>query len=201
MSAEPPHSAQAATLVAPYILAGGQSSRFGSDKARALVEGRPMICRLAESAARCAVEVMVVAQQSGQYGDLGLRTIADLQPGLGPIGGLETALADAAARDVPWALVLSTDLVGFEPDWLRLLRDGGGAKKHAVAFRGEHVEPLCALYRPEALPQVRHFIAGGGRALYRLLELLDTAYLPLPADWPALAHVNTPEELERALQT
>ena len=201
MKSDPRASGQGSPAVAAYILAGGQSSRFGSDKARALIDGRPMICRLAESLAPCAGDVTVIARQAGQYEDLGLVTIADFQPGLGPIGGLETALAEAAARHIRWALVLSADLVSFQPSWLRLLRDATKETTQAVAFRGEHVEPLCALYRAPALPQVRQFIDGGGRALFRLLETLKTNYLPLPADWPALAHVNTPQELERALQS
>ena len=184
-------------LPAAYILAGGQSSRFGSDKARALIEGRPMLVRVAETAARCAADVTVVARVAAQYEDLGLATIADLRPGLGPIGGIQTALAHATQRGIAWAFVISADLVALRSHWLARLREAATGPVLAVVFRGEHVEPLCALYRTDASPHVNQFIAAGGRAVYRLLEELGTAYLPLPQDWPPFAHVNTPQELEQ----
>jgi molybdopterin-guanine dinucleotide biosynthesis protein A len=189
------------SAVPAYILAGGLSSRFGSNKARALIDGRPMISRVAQSAALSARDVTVIAQLNAQYEDLGLGTIADLRPGLGPIGGIETALADALQRKCDWAFVLSVDLVMLRPHWLaRLCREAAGPVQ-AVAFRGQYIEPLCSLYRASALEHVRRFIDGGGRAVCRLLEELKTAWIPLPADWPTLAHVNTPQELQQALQS
>src|SRR4051794_14706591 len=74
-----------------YILAGGQSQRFGSDKARAPLDGKPLIVHVAESLKPIASSVTVVAKDFGEYDDLGLVSIGDLQPGLGPMGGLLTA--------------------------------------------------------------------------------------------------------------
>lgn len=68
-----------------YILAGGRSSRFGSDKARAALHGRPMIVRIAELLRPVAESMIVVAEQSDKYADLGLLTIADAIPGQGPL--------------------------------------------------------------------------------------------------------------------
>src|SRR4051812_40718043 len=101
-----------------YILAGGKSERFGSDKARAVLEGKPLVVRVAESLMPIASSVTVVAREDDQYGDLELRTVGDLQPGLGPMGGLLTALTLDAG---PWVLIAACDLVGIQRAWLESL--------------------------------------------------------------------------------
>ena len=66
-----------------YILAGGQSRRFGQDKARALVEGSPLLLHVARAAEPLGGEMRVVAAQEGEYQDLGLETVADQRAGHG----------------------------------------------------------------------------------------------------------------------
>src|SRR5262245_52966476 len=98
-----------------YILAGGKSSRFGSDKARAIFRGEALISRIAREVEAVASQVTVVAERAGKYDDLGLRTIADLQSGLGPIGGLLTALGECGDD---WVFIASCDMVAINIEWI-----------------------------------------------------------------------------------
>ncbi|MEY3659058.1 MAG: hypothetical protein RL425_1819, partial [Pseudomonadota bacterium] len=66
------------------ILAGGQSTRFGSDKAAALYQGRPLIDHVAD-ALRPHVDALAVAGRD--WPDL-IRIEDAPEPGLGPLGGL-----------------------------------------------------------------------------------------------------------------
>ena len=50
-------------LVPAYILSGGRSSRFGSDKARALAAGKPLILHAADTVAPVAASITVVADR------------------------------------------------------------------------------------------------------------------------------------------
>src|SRR5437879_3536860 len=98
-----------------YILAGGKSRRFGSDKARAILDGKPLILHVADALRPIASSLTVVADISGKYDDLALTTITDLQPGLGPLGGLFTALNDCRH---PWLLLAPCDFAGIQPRWI-----------------------------------------------------------------------------------
>jgi len=49
--------------------------------------------------------------------------------------------------------------------------------------------------------EVTRRIASGELAMQRLLDSLPAVALPLPADWPALCHVNTPSELAEYVRT
>ncbi len=185
--------------VPAYILAGGQSRRFGSDKARALLQGRPLIRRLADRLQPAVATITVVADKPGKYADLGLSTIADEQPHLGPLGGLVTALQHLAAQGNAERLLLTAcDLVEVNPDWIARLQSRPDAP--AVAFRGERWEPLFALYHLGLIPLIRRQLAAGHYAMWSLLEEADAAAVPMPPDWPAIAQINTPEDHRRLQQ-
>src|SRR5436190_19307235 len=102
-----------------YILAGGKSSRFGSDKARAEIDGEPLLARIVRVLKPAAKNFTIVADAENKYGDLGLRTIADVQPGLGPMGGLLTALNDL--REPGYLLLCSCDMVALDCAWVEAL--------------------------------------------------------------------------------
>lgn len=180
-----------------YILAGGRSSRFGSDKARALVHGRSLILHVAEALAPRASSLTVVADVEDKYDDLGLRTIADRAPRLGPLAGLEAALLDG--DEAGWLLLCSCDWVGLRPEWVDLLlhaREEGASR--AVAFKGPVWEPLLALYHRSLGAEVASRLAEGRLAPWRLLEDISARALSLPPDWEQARQVNRPDDLVRA---
>lgn len=177
-----------------YILAGGANRRFGSDKARALLRGEPLLHHAARSIACVADPLTVVADRSEKYADLGLRTIADATAGLGPRGGLERALEDRAARGEGWLLLTACDLLGVRAAWLDQLLDARRPGVEVVAFRGPVWQPMPALYHTALRGRLATWRGG---AIWQLIERAPKASLPLPADWSQAAQINTPEDLSR----
>ena len=186
-----------------FILAGGKSSRFGSDKARALVNGKPLIGVLAERLRSHAASITVVADVAGKYADLNLETIGDDEPGLGPIGGLKTALRvlNESVAGGDWFLVLSCDLVGFDPQWLESLLAARTSVARAIAFKGERWEPLIALYQRSIRADVDRALAADERSMWKLLERVSATAIPLPATWTDAVQANTPQELAAFLKS
>jgi len=181
-----------------YLLAGGQSARFGSDKARAMLTGEPLILHAARPLRAHASEVTAVADREDKFNDLALRTIADLQPGLGPLGGLQAALRDREARLGPgWVMLGGCDLLGLQPGWIERLivqaRPGGSV----VAFRHARWEPLPALYHTRILTRLDEAAATHDLALWRLVERSRAVAVLPPAGWAAVVQVNTAADLAR----
>lgn len=180
-----------------YILAGGRSSRFGSDKARALFQGQPLIARQAALLSSRARHVIVVARRAGQYQDLGLTTIADLQPDQGPIGGLRTALAHhRESNEDGWLMLSCCDLVILQSAWLLTLV--AAVDEHpdadAIVFRDQRWQPFPGLYHTRSLEREqtwRHV------SFQRALDSSFAHPLNLPHDWPILLQANTPQDLHR----
>jgi molybdopterin-guanine dinucleotide biosynthesis protein A len=183
-----------------YILAGGMSSRFGSDKARAELQGEPLLARLARLVEPVASSIAVVAKAEGGYADLGFRTIADTYQNAGPLAGIHAALSDQQessreGSEAEWVLVLSCDLVEFKPGWCRLLSQHINQSRHAVAFRHEKWEPLLGLYRVDLLESVESRLEKGHCSAQRFLDEIDAVAVGVPESWPSILQVNTPDEL------
>ncbi len=183
-----------------YVLSGGKSRRFGSDKARAELDGLPLIVRVAAVLRAAFGEVVVVADRPGKYADLGLPTIADRRPDCGPAAGLETALADRLERRGPgWIVLASCDLATLKPEWTMMLSAPlPGPAADAVAFRAGFWEPFPGAYRTTLLPSVAARLDAGSSSFQALLSDpgVTAVALPRPADWPTVSQVNTLADLE-----
>lgn len=196
-----------------YILAGGKSSRFGSDKARALLDGEALIARLAHQIAPIAAGVTVIADAPDRYADLGLRTIADRRPGLGPLAGLEAALLDLIEScaappgkrgECPfpgWLALLTCDMTRIEPAWIEQLLAAAGGRARIICFRDAgRRHPFPGLYHVDLLAPIQRRLNDRSLAAQELIGAAEHLDLPAPSDWPQIAQVNTPEDLRRAAQ-
>lgn len=175
-----------------YIIAGGVSRRYGSDKARAMIDGVPMIKRVSDTLVPHGQSVTVVADNAGAYKDLGLMTIGDLRPGMGPMGGLDAALADRVARHGKgWLLLASCDLAEPKSDWVQHLLQHISSNAQAVAFKGERWEPLLTLYHSNIRATVRRRLDANKPSLTRLIEKAHPIAVPLPDGVSVIARHNT----------
>lgn len=178
-----------------YILAGGRSERFGSDKARAVWQQRPMLLHTSTLLQPYVAQVLIIAREVNAYADLGLTTLADGFPGHGPMAGLETALTHSPT---PWLLLASCDTLGVLPEELQALL--GAERKGVQAVAWQHAngdwEPLWALYHASLLPLVRQHLQSGARSLQGLLDQIEvTALDGRELEW---LQVNRLVDLERA---
>lgn len=181
-----------------YIMAGGKSSRFGSNKARAIFHDQTLIEHVGQLVQNHASRVTAVADVPDKYADLGMRTISDLTPGLGPLGGLMSALDDLGPGE-HWLLLCSCDAVVIEPAWLDTLlaqTHAQGQDYQAIAFQGEYWQPMPAIYAASGGKIVKEQAGGQRLSMQKLLDDLHTRALPLPTDWPERWQVNAPEDLD-----
>jgi len=183
-----------------FILAGGRSARFAQDapetpdKARALWDGKPLLLHGAEMLAAHAGPIRVIARVGGAYDDLGVETVGDLRPDLGPLGGLHTACG--LLEEAGWFWVTACDWIRSDPAWLGVLWAARTPEAQAVAFQAPDEagrprwEPLFALYHTDIAPLVRRRIAAGQRSMQGLIDAAPHAAVPVPAGWAAHVNVN-----------
>lgn len=161
---------------------------MGADKATLLVDGVPMVRRVADVlvAAGCSL-VVTVGGDSAALRRLGLDNVADEFPGDGPLGGVLTALSVGGP-----VVVVACDLPHLGVATVTTLIAALGPH-HAAVARSDRQEPLCAIWSQLAAPLLRAKFASGERAMHRAIAGLDVAWVAVPAR--DLHNVNTPSDL------
>jgi molybdopterin-guanine dinucleotide biosynthesis protein A len=142
--------------------------------------------------------VSVRADQRDEPSRAAHAQIVDLQPDLGPIGGIQAALH--ADPQMAW-LVLACDLPYLMPATLDHLIARRDPQRLATAYRSSHdglPEPLCAIFEPACRESIDRWIASDRRCPREWLASSDVLLLE-PLEAGALDNVNTPEEYRSAL--
>jgi len=196
-----------------FILVGGRSTRFGSNKAVAELNGQSILEKMA-TAVRTALpdsRIRLIAANDSQFSGaasltMSLPTVFDLHEGRGPIGGLQTALSYAESD---WALALACDQPLLSAELIvRLAYMIADEFDEIVPVQPDgKMQPLCALYRTKTcLAIIEELLlpnrpAPPLRAIFekvRTREVLFKEISDLPGSEHFFLNMNTPDDLQRA---
>ncbi len=185
-------------MILGLVLAGGRSTRFGSEKAVAVVDGAPIVARVAAVLARGGAEVAVNAPVESAAAAWarahGLVVLPD-PPGApdGPLAGVMAGLDEAARRGAGRLVTAPCDTPWLPDDLVARLRAGVGQAPAAVAVTADGSHPLCTLWSPRLRPRLAADIAHGRhpsvRAWLREAGAAEVRF-PQPA---AFANLNRPQ--------
>lgn len=175
--------------IQPIVLVGGKSSRFGRDKLRERLHDGVLVQRPINALRSVfGPRVMLVGDCDPSLLPLADGVIPDLHPGVGPIGGVISALACVNSP----VFVAAGDMPNIDAATIHALLAAFASNPAALAvFAGDPApHPTLAIYRAESLPILRDKLARNERALHSALPA-DRVVL-VPCDPRALANVNTP---------
>jgi FdhD protein len=190
--------------IAGVILAGGESSRMGRNKALLEINGERMIETAYRRMAELFDEVILVTNTPDAYGFLPCRTIADIYPGMGPLGGIHAALSNCAAER---AFVTGCDMPGLNPALIRELSSMPGGVDVVIPETPGGLEPLHALYAKSCLPKMEKMLQAGERRILSFFDLAHVRLVPrgrialLDPDFSSFRNINTPEDYQRLAQS
>jgi molybdopterin-guanine dinucleotide biosynthesis protein A len=163
------------------LLVGGASTRFGSPKALAVIDGETFAERGRRTLETACDEVLLVGKRSD---DLPFDVVDDGTDVRAPIAGVVAGLR-AATHDV--AVFVPVDCPWMTVEAVRAL--GDACKDAAVSAGG----PLPGAWAKSALALLERRLAGGPLALYRTYDELDVVTVEL--DPAVVADVDTPGDL------
>ncbi len=160
------------------VLAGGRSSRFGSDKALAMLDGQALLDH-ALAALRPHCDALVIVGREGGIADWP-------RPDMGPLGGIAGAMRHAAANGFYQVLTVPVDCVRLPPDLRERLEP-------ASAF--VESQPVVGLWSREALDSLQAMLTNetdhAVRAFARRISARGVAI-----DFP-LPNINSADDLAR----
>ncbi len=170
-------------MILGCVLAGGQSTRFGSDKALAELGGHSLLARAVDALSGWCEQVVVVGREEAPA-----PTLPDWpRAGMGPLGGIAAALHLAADEGYDAVLTCGVDSADLPEDLLDQL----GAAPAYVAD-----QPVIALWPVSASAAVDAILEGAGKhSLRALAERTGARAVQLRCN---PANINTPADLAEA---
>lgn len=160
--------------VTGVILAGGKSLRYGRNKAMVKIDGIPLIERVINVMGSLFRHLILITNTPDEYAYLKLPMHEDLIKGLGPIGGIFTALMTIknqagffVACDMPY---LNQELIHYMVE-VRYDFDAVVPRIH------EGTEALHALYGKRCLPPIKRLIDSSQYQIFRFFPNISVRYI------------------------
>lgn len=220
-NSQPPITAQPSAnsvdrCASGFVLAGGQSSRMGSDKAVALFDGSPLITNAVQIFKSAGLSVKIAGSRSNlsQFSAEIPETIPDTFPESGPLGGVHSALAASSSE---WNVFLPVDMPLMPPSLLAalLLRAQRIGTPVTVPKLNGRIEPFPVVLSLQSLPIIESRLQSlelGCQSAWHAISahldsrldgvsvesLVQTGHCRHPASFPPIwwfQSANTPAEL------
>lgn len=148
-----------------YILAGGKSSRMGSDKGFVLFKGKPLIEKVIEQLQPLFEKIIIVSNNS-EYKKFGLGVIEDLIKDIGPAGGIHAALSNTQSEKV---FIVSCDMPFITTDAARFIIKHSVNQQITLFLYQGKIQPLFGVYSKDCLQKWEQLI---GQGIIKLQEMI-----------------------------
>ena len=183
--------------VTGVILAGGASSRMGSNKALLPYRGGRFIEAIYRLLAGLFDEVLVVTNTPDHYAFLPCRKVADIFPGMGALAGIHAGLHFAAHHRI---FVVACDMPYLNDDLILYLSSLSGDEDAVIPRSHTGFEPVHAFYGGRSIIEIGNALAAGRRKIMDALAPLQVRIVDVPElvrfdplDL-SFCNINTPED-------
>jgi len=175
------------------ILAGGKSSRMGTDKGMLSINDQTMLEHICKQLRGTFSQILISAGDAEKYSFAGFEVVRDKISSQGPLMGIASAL-EASANEINF--VVACDIPHIEMDCVRkMLTEARGADIVVPTTGDKKYEPLFAIYRKSALDAIKRTLRKGERKISEVFDKCEVKYIDLgKADW--LININTLAEYE-----
>ncbi len=191
-----------------FVLAGGKSSRMGSDKAFLELNGSTLLARTLRLAKAVTKNLSIVGAREkfeSSERELQVPVIEDIYREQGPLAGIHAALRGTRTE---LNLVISVDMPFLESRFLEFLVTQARSCDAIVTVPRANgsFQPLCAVYRPQFREVAQRALDQGNNKIGALFSASEVSVRIIEEDEirklafdPAMFHnLNTPEDLRRA---
>ncbi len=157
------------------ILAGGKSSRMGSDKALMQFQGERLIERTMRTFRSVFPKIMIITNTPLDYLDQDAGIATDIYPGKGPLGGIYTGLFFSPTEH---AFVAACDQPFFNPDFISSMIDRIGSYDIVVPQTERGPEPLHAIYSRKCVGRIHALLGENRLKIAGFYKSFRTLYIP-----------------------
>ncbi len=195
------------------ILAGGKSSRYGTDKALIRIGEQTLIEKTAHELSSVFSRMLIVSNSTETCEFLNFPVYPDIIRNIGPLGGIHSALTHAETDKV---FLISCDLPYMTADFIHFIAVHHSESPIILPVTNGIIQPLCGLYSKSCLPVIMKMIGKEGAHTYPdepkkwkysplvLIEEMKAELIDVKAHYPAydeklFYNINHPEDYEKML--
>jgi molybdopterin-guanine dinucleotide biosynthesis protein A len=185
------------------VLCGGQSLRMGKDKGLHFSRtGRVWAEIMKEKFAYLSIPSVLSInplQKKNYRKFFEEKSLAVDNPNINIQGPLLGVLSVHLKYPDQNLMVVACDLINLDEVVLKkLFSNYNSSQVEAIAFKGERIEPLCAIYSSHGLAKIHEACQAGKlrrNSMMHALEELSAAYIPIPEEWKSsFKNFNCTEE-------
>jgi molybdopterin-guanine dinucleotide biosynthesis protein A len=155
------------------ILAGGQSTRIGTDKAFIQINHKTLLEKAIDICEPICAEILI-SSDNKEHEKFGHRIIPDEFKNCGPLSGIYSCLKKS---NTEWNFVISVDAAFVEPQFIPYLINEIDDFDAIVPFHNKGKEPLIALYHKNGLTVMQKHLKSGNFKMHNLLNTLNTKFV------------------------
>jgi len=183
------------TNIRGIVLAGGKSSRFGSNKALAKYQGTSLLKRALKLLKSLDLEPAIIASQDHDYSSFKYPCFQDELPEKGPLGGLYTAMTHFPESRL---LVLTCDMPALTTGVLMPLLRKHKKKNRVTLYQigSKSYEPFPGVYESSLRDGILNRITENKLSMQSLFEdLPQKNILPWDKESQFFSNVNSASDL------
>ncbi len=186
------------TNMTAIILAGGNSTRMGENKAFLQIDGAPIIARIHTLVTELFEEVLIVTNEKDLFKNFQARVYRDLLPDKGALGGLYTGVFFSSFE---YSFCVACDMPFIRRSLVEFLIRNTKDEDAIVPRTSDGLQPLHAIYSKTCLEAMRTVIDQGKYKIIDFYDLVklkiieESDFLHLDPLRESFINVNTPEEL------
>ncbi len=176
------------------ILAGGKSTRMGSDKGFVLYNDATFMSHVIAALQPFVSEIIIVSNHS-EYDIFKLKRVKDKFEDAGPLAGLYSGLENSETEK---NIVLSCDIPLINKTVLKVLVEGFDSEVDVVQLKSNSESmPLIAMYKKQTMYQILDLLEQGERRLRVAVKSLRTKTITLDTKLdPFVKNINTTAQLK-----
>ena len=178
------------------LLAGGKSSRMGSNKAELLYKGQTFTRALLEKVKKLGIEQICI---SG-FEEVGIETVWDIYQDIGPLGGLHACMKQIRT---PYCLVIPVDVPQMPVEVLDALlkyhETMAGGKLPVLLKHGERRENLIGIYPVQMVDYIEERIREHKLSVHGMLDTWGNVCFETDVPGWQVENINTREAYETLL--
>lgn len=188
------------TKVTAVILAGGKSSRFGSDKAFITIAGTPLIKRHLKLLRNIFSKIIIVTNQPHKYRFKNVKIVQDVIKDSGPLAGIYSGLLSSASF---YNFIMACDMPFINKALIRYMIGHKDNYDVIIPKIGNKFHPLFGVYSKNCIPAIEEMLKDARLKVSNIFPRVNTHFIlkkaikKIDENLFSLVNINTKKDLTR----